>query len=584
MKMLKRIGMVAIIAVIFLGWIAIPGALAAEFTVTRTDDPSPDACTSDDCSLREAVIAANNRGGHDTILLSARTYSLTRPISTSGDFGFAQVADLDIKDDLTIEGPTGSTKATIDANGATMGDRAFEIDGADTDVTMRRLRITDGRAHPTGADNNGDGRPDFAYGGAIRIGEGAALSASDVVLDRNTTESIGQGGAIFNDGDLNLVRARVSSNDATDGFSGGIQTEAGATTSLYETEVYLNDASFGGGLGAYGVTTIERSAIYLNHAGLGGGIRASGASSVTTLTNVTLAHNEALGNGSAIQARNGPGFTLNNVTIARNMADSDEDGAGNAAVRLQRDNLSTSLKLRNTILAANEDGSPGTDDVPDCEVAGGATITAESYDLIGNADGCNLTIPQGAPGLHIGGGANPVDPLLEIGINPNGGPTSTLALLAGSPAINAASEAAPGSAAEACAASDQRGAPRSDCDIGAYELVKCQGAVVNIVGTNGPDILRGGEGSDAILGLGGADEVLGGGGGDAICAGGGNDLLRGGSGNDRLTGSAGKDRLFGEGGRDRLNTRDGVRGNDLANGGAGKDTCRTDPKDRKVSC
>jgi predicted outer membrane repeat protein len=496
-----------------------------------------------------------------------------------GDFGFTQVGDLDIHDDLTIAGPIGSTKATIDANGATTKDRAFEIHDSDTDVTMRRLLITDGRAHPTGADNNGDGRPDFAYGGAIRIGEGAALSASDVVFDRNTTESIGQGGAIFNDGDLNLVRAQIRLNDAPGGFSGGIQTEPGATTSLYDTEVYLNDAVFGGGLGAYGVTTIERSAIYLNHAlapgGLGGGIRAAGGSSVTTLTNVTFAHNEAGGNGSAIYARNGPGFTLNNVTIARNSADSDGDGAGNAAVSLRRDNLSTSMTLRNTILAANEDGSPGTSDVSDCEVQGGATITPAGYDLIGNRTGCTLSVPIGAEGNQIGSATDPIDPLLEIGINLNGGPTSTLALLAGSPAINAGNPATPGSGAEACEPSDQRGAPRLDCDIGAYELVQCHGAVVNIVGTAGPDVLRSDDRSDAILGLGGADEIIGGGGSDAICAGRGNDILRGGSGNDQL---------FGQDGSDVLNTRDGVQGNDLANGGAGTDTCRTDPEDRRVSC
>jgi CSLREA domain-containing protein len=264
MKTLERIGMVTIIAAILLGWGSIPRAPAAEFTVTRTDDPFTDGCMPDDCSLREAVIEANNRGGHDTILLRKQVYSLTIPVPQNGDFSFTQVGDLDIKDDVTIKGPTGggSTRATIDANGATTRDRVFEIHGgADTDVTMRRLFITDGRAHPTGPDNNGDGRPDFAYGGAMLIEEGGALSASGVILDRNTTESMGQGGAIFNDGDLSLVRAQIRFNDAPGGFSGGIQTNPGATISLYDTEVQNNDAIFGGGLGAYGVTTIERSAI-----------------------------------------------------------------------------------------------------------------------------------------------------------------------------------------------------------------------------------------------------------------------------------------------------------------------------------
>jgi RTX calcium-binding nonapeptide repeat (4 copies) len=598
MKILKRIGMVTIIAAIVLGWVSTPGAFAEEFTVTRTDDPLTDACMPDDCSLREAVIEANNRGGHDTILLSKEVYSLTIPVPQNGDFGFAQVGDLDIYDDVTIKGPTGGgfNKATIDANGATTRDRVFEIHGSDTDVTnvtMRRLFITDGRAHPTGPDNNGDGRPDFAFGGGILIEGGAALSGSDVILDRNTAESMGQGGAILNDGDLRLVRAQIRFNDAPDGFSGGLQTNPGATTSLYDTEVQNNDSIFGGGLGAYGVTTIERSAIYLNHASLGGGMRAAGSGSLTTLTNVTLAHNEAADNGSTIQARNGPGFTLNNVTIAHNTADSNGDGTGNAAVFLQRDSLSTSATLRNTILAANEDGSPGTTDVPDCEVAEGAAITLAGYDRLGNHHGCTFGVTPGAEGNQIGSSTNPIDPMLEIGINPNGGPTSTLALRAGSPAINAGNPAAPGSGAEACAASDQRGVPRLDCDIGAYELVRCQGAVVNIVGTPGPDVLRSDDRSDAILGLGGADEVFGGGGADAICAGEGKDMLRGQTGNNQIAGGPGndtayggddEDRLLGQDGNDVLSTRDGVQGNDLANGGAGTDTCRTDPGDKKVSC
>jgi CSLREA domain-containing protein len=580
LKLFERVALATTLAVIVLGWIAVREAHATEFTVTRTDDPFTGACMPDDCSLREAVIAANNRGGHDTILLSKQVYSLTIPVPQNGDFGFAQVGDLDLYDDLTIKGPTevGSTKATIDANGATTKDRVFEIHGSSSDVTnvtINRLFITDGRAHPTGPDNDGDGRPDFAFGGGILIEDGAALSASDVILDRNTTESIGQGGAIFNDGDLSLVRTQIRFNDAPEGFSGGIQTNSGATTSLYESEVQNNDSVFGGGLGAYGVTTIGRSAIYLNRAALGGGIRAAGSGSLTTLTNATLAHNEAGDNGSAIQARNGPGFTLNNVTIARNTADSNGNGAGNAAVFLQRDNLSTSVTLRNTILAANEDGSPGSSDVPDCAVTGGAAITLAGYDLLGNHFGCTFGVTPGAEGNQIGGPTNPIDPLLEIGINPNGGPTSTLALLSGSPAINAGNPAAPGSGAEACAAFDQRGVPRSDCDIGAYELNKCHGAVVNVVGSAGADVLRGTDRSEAFLALAGADEVFGGGGNDVICTGAGNDTLRGQGGNDKL---------FGQDGSDVLNTRDGVEGNDLANGGAGTDTCIADPKDRRVSC
>ena len=58
----------------------------------------------------------------------------------------------------------------------------------------------------------------------------------------------------------------------------------------------------------------------------------------------------------------------------------------------------------------------------------------------------------------------PIDPLLGL-LNQNGGPTTTHALLAGSPAIDAGT-------AENCPATDQRGVPRPQgeaCDMGSFE-------------------------------------------------------------------------------------------------------------------
>lgn len=53
-------------------------AQAATFEVTRTNDPAPNGCKKRDCSLREAVIAANNRNGADAIVLPRRaTYRLS---------------------------------------------------------------------------------------------------------------------------------------------------------------------------------------------------------------------------------------------------------------------------------------------------------------------------------------------------------------------------------------------------------------------------------------------------------------------------------------------------------------------------
>src|SRR5208283_4646895 len=96
--------------------------------------------------------------------------------------------------------------------------------------------------------------------------------------------------------------------------------------------------------------------------------------------------------------------------------------------------------------------------------AGGAEPTNEGYN-ISDDDTCDFGISTGAKGQTIG---DNVKPLLASGLADNGGPTETIALIPGSPAI----EAVP--LAQCTVRTDQRGDPRpepgfSDCDIGAYE-------------------------------------------------------------------------------------------------------------------
>jgi CSLREA domain-containing protein len=58
--------------------VAAAPARAATFDVTKAADGADGACDAD-CSLREAVKAANDAAGPDTITLHAETYSLTWP-------------------------------------------------------------------------------------------------------------------------------------------------------------------------------------------------------------------------------------------------------------------------------------------------------------------------------------------------------------------------------------------------------------------------------------------------------------------------------------------------------------------------
>jgi len=180
---------------------------------------------------------------------------------------------------------------------------------------------------------------------------------------------------------------------------------------------------------------------------------------------------------------------------------------------------------------------------PDVKTVPASSVSA-SFSLIENTSGADLT---GGPNIF---GQDPkLAPLAD-----NGGRTPTQALLVGSPAIDQGQ----------ASGFDQRGAPRpfdlagvalagdNDADIGAYERVLCGKALVNEIGTAGPDRISGTSGPDGILGLSGKDTLKGLAGKDGLCGGPGKDKLKGGAGNDTLLGQAGRDTLIGGKGKDKL--------------------------------
>jgi uncharacterized delta-60 repeat protein len=99
---------------------------------------------------------------------------------------------------------------------------------------------------------------------------------------------------------------------------------------------------------------------------------------------------------------------------------------------------------------------------------------------------------------------------------------------------------------------------------------RCGGRTASIVGTAGPDKLKGTRKADVIAGLGGADRIRGLAGNDVICGGPGRDTINGGPGRDTLLGEAGRDRLLGGPGK-----------KDLCNGGPGRDVKKADGCERR---
>ncbi len=297
-----------------------------------------------------------------------------------------------------------------------------------------------------------------------------------------------------------------------------------------------NFAGSGGGVFTNSDLTLTNSTITQNKAA-GGGAGVSVFGPQATLTNVTISGNETVDDGGGLEVFIGATASLNNVTIAGNTADSDNNGTGQGG-GIARTGANGVVNMKNSIVAGNTDRGGQT---PDCFI-NGAAQASQGNNIIQSTTGCSFTpIPADRFG---------VDPLLGP-LADNGGNTFTRALLSNSPAIGGASSAA--------APADQRGVPRTAPDMGAYELATCGGKVVNVVGTEGDDVLAGTSVADGILALGGKDTLKGLAGADGLCGGNGKDKLKGGAGKDKLLGQAGKDTLL------------GGKGKDVCKGGPGKD-------------
>ena len=114
-----------------------------EFVVTKTSDSNDGSCSASDCSLREAIIAANSSPGLDLITVPAGTYRLTREGPYEND---AETGDLDIKESVTVNG-FGSELTIIDGVEA---DRIFDVHTGN--VAIRALTVTNGKID-TGGDH-----------------------------------------------------------------------------------------------------------------------------------------------------------------------------------------------------------------------------------------------------------------------------------------------------------------------------------------------------------------------------------------------------------------------------------------------
>ncbi|MDR1529241.1 MAG: hypothetical protein LBS40_02365, partial [Burkholderiales bacterium] len=206
-----------------------------------------------------------------------------------------------------------------------------------------------------------------------------------------------------------------------------------------------NQTSFGnGGAIRAGFVNVSGSTFKNNHAGGNGGAIYA-YSTTANVSNSTFENNQASYNGGAI-------FTINanisNSTFEGNQANNGDGGAICAVVTLKASHLtlldnsattsgaaiyhqgSGNARIDNSLILSSTDLA----DAPTLCAVGDAGSIGGSYNIewVNGADttSCNGVSP-------VSGGSGAIGAIVETTLADNGGPTPTLALPAGSPAIGA---------------------------------------------------------------------------------------------------------------------------------------------------
>ena len=364
-------------------------------------------------------------------------------------------------------GTTTITDCTLSGNSAAGSGGGLYSSGGTTTLTDCTLSGNTAAGSGGGAFAVGTTTmTDCTLSGNFAAGSGGGLYSSggtttltDCTLSGNT--AAGSGGGAFAVGTTTMTYCTLSGNSARNG--GGLYNLG--TTTLTDCSISGNSAENGGGLenGYRATVTLTNCTISGNSAigtisdnsdnsgkgqggrrrrarGYGGGLYND--QGTTTLTNVTISGNTATYGGGI---DNGGTATLTNCTISGNSAD--QSGGG---IYSQYYGYGT-VNIGNTIVAGNTAATG-----PDIE----APVVSQGNNLIGNTSGSTGWVSSDLTGIN---------PLLAP-LGNYGGPTETLALLPGSPAIDAGNN----SLIPAGDTTDQRGAsfPRvvnGTADIGAFE-------------------------------------------------------------------------------------------------------------------
>jgi CSLREA domain-containing protein len=397
-------------------------APALTLVVTKTADIDDGVCDAD-CSLREAITAANGNAGAETITFQIPTsdpgydapsgrYTIT--LSTAGA--------LPNLTSMTIQG-LGANVLTVRRDSAAPAQfRIFTV-GSEAIVTISGLTISGGHAPDGSTGSNspftgGRGGTGDAGGGILNSG---TLSVTNSIISANQAGigglgglglypsggtfiggqggNGGMGGGIANSGTLTLTNSTISGNQSGSGglgSNGDVGGGAGGTS------------GGGGGISNSGTLTVTNSTIGGNQTGSGGSPGGGGNA---------VGHGGDSGGGGGIS--NSGTLTVTNSTVSGNQSGSGHSGtSGFGGVGGEGGGVSNAgtLTLTNSTVSGNQTGNGGsaytTGALPGPGGAGGGvsnssvlTVTNStiSSNQTGNGgSGNGLGSPGGSGG--VGGG------------------------------------------------------------------------------------------------------------------------------------------------------------------------------------
>ena len=424
------------------------------------DPATPGTCSgaapSFSCpNLRTAAADATTGS---TIRLGAGSYPLS--------------ASLELPSGVAIAG-AGSTLTVIKNQDGTLSGAVISVDPGATN-TLRGLELTSVPVMSSGALNGG-----------LIYDAGALTLQDDLLTDGLFTAGFGDqalGGAVLLEGGsptLTVAQSTISDNEAIGGprvpFSGagGGNAFGGAIEAANTSSVTIVDSTLAGNEaigGAGGSGALEGPSITgpggAGGLGVGGAIDDEGA---LTLVNDTIAGNTAGGGagGASTTAQGAVGLAaggaLSNLRSAV-LASTTIDGNSAVGTGAVGGNIylnGGSMTIGDTIIAGGTVSAGGFDN--DCSPG---TVTDRGHNLEDDAGGqCGAS---GASDVPHG------DPMLGR-LASNGGPTQTIALLPGSPALGAGGACTdPASVpANEPLLIDQRLLPRPSggpCDVGAFQF------------------------------------------------------------------------------------------------------------------